>query len=199
MEWIKAILEKHKAEDGTYNLEAAMAEINTEFPKNAVPKSTFNQTNDDLKAANKLVGTLKKDNQGIETLQATIKNYETKVSNLEAERVKERTTAQLREALTAAGAVDVDYMIFKMGDVEADKEGVIKDLDSRVKQLKEGNPTQFKDAGAPGDDKGKGGPGYKVIDTKLPGGGTQKIDVANMTVEQINAHWDEIVKQSKTK
>lgn len=42
MEWIKAIIEKHKTEDGTYNIEEAMQEINQEFPKNAVPKETYN-------------------------------------------------------------------------------------------------------------------------------------------------------------
>lgn len=33
MEWIKSILEKHRKEDGTVDLDAANKEIDQEFPK----------------------------------------------------------------------------------------------------------------------------------------------------------------------
>ncbi len=42
MEWIKTILENHKNEDGAVDVEAAIKEINKEFPNNAVPKETYN-------------------------------------------------------------------------------------------------------------------------------------------------------------
>lgn len=42
MEWIKVILEKHKNEEGTIDVEQAIKDINKEFPNNAVPKDTYN-------------------------------------------------------------------------------------------------------------------------------------------------------------
>ena len=166
MEWIKAILEKHKAEDGTYNLDAAMDEINQEFPKNAVPKNVYNQTAEDLKDANKLVDDLKKTNKDAEGLQTKISEYETKVQQLESERAEERKTFVVKEALTKAGVADVDYMMFKLGQLETDKDGNVVDLDNKVKALQEANPTFFKPADpAPGQPNG-----FKVIDNKLPTG-----------------------------
>ena len=41
MEWLKKLIEKH-TKDGKLDTEAFMAEVKTEFPKNAVPKDTYN-------------------------------------------------------------------------------------------------------------------------------------------------------------
>lgn len=168
MEWIKAILDKHKKEDGTLDFDAAMDEINKEFPKNAVPKEVYNQKADDLNTANKLVVDLKKTNKDTEDLQNKINDYEAQVEQLENERADERKAYAIKEALQGAGASDVDYMLFKLGDLEVDKDGNVKDLDSKVKELKEANPTFF----ATKDDNNPNVPGYKVIDNKLDTGKT---------------------------
>ena len=42
MEFIRAILEKAVVKDGKLDVEAAMEQINEEFPKHAVPKEDYN-------------------------------------------------------------------------------------------------------------------------------------------------------------
>ena len=42
MEWLKAILEKAKIEDGKLDIDGVMSTVNSEFPKYAVPKNVFN-------------------------------------------------------------------------------------------------------------------------------------------------------------
>lgn len=58
MEWIKSILEKHRKEDGTVDLDAANKEIDQEFPKNAVPKDQYNNLSDSLKTAKDTIKSL---------------------------------------------------------------------------------------------------------------------------------------------
>lgn len=168
MDWIKSILDKHTKEDGTVDVEAANKEIDAEFPKNAVPKTDFNSKVEELKTANETLTTLQKSNKDNEELQTKISEYEAKMQQLETERAEERKTFTIKEALTKAGVADVDYMMFKLGQLETDKDGNVVDLDNKVKALQEANPTFFKSA-----DPGPGqppAPGYKVIDNKLPTG-----------------------------
>lgn len=170
MEWIKAILDKHIGEDGVLNLEEAQKEISTEFPKNAVPKSEFNTKIDDLKTANETIDTLQKENKDVETLQTTINDYKTQIEELETERAEERKTYAVKEALQGAGVSDVDYMMFKLGEVEVDEEGKVKDLDNKIKELQESNPTFFT-ATKDDDDTGNDNlGGFQVLDNKLENG-----------------------------
>lgn len=171
MDWIKAILDKHKKEDGTVDLVEANKEIDAEFPKNAVPKTDFNSKVEELKSANETLESLKKDNKDVEALQNTIKEHETTVTQLQTDLAAERKTYALKEVLTKEGVSDVDYMLFKLGEVETDKEGNIIDLDNKVKSLKENNPSFF----GPEDttqtqNTDPAAPGYKVVDNKLDNG-----------------------------
>ncbi len=170
MDWIKEIFEKHKKEDGTYDITKAMDEVKAEFPKNAVPKAVYNQASDDLKTANKLVDDLKKGTADTEVLQKKITDYEASIETLKAERLAEKKTYALKDALKAAGATDVDYMLFKLGDVEVDKEGNVIELDNKIKSLKEANPTQFPGTEPGKGEEGKGAKGFEVIDTGLETG-----------------------------
>lgn len=167
MEWIKAILDKHVKEDGTLDKDAAMDDIKKEFPINAVPKTVYNQAAEDLKAANKLVDDLNKTNKDAEGLQEKISEYKQQVATLEAERAEERKTYTLKEALTKEGVSDVDYMLYKLGEVEVDKDGNIIDLENKVKALKETNPTFF---ASETKNNEPGAPGYQVVDNKLDNG-----------------------------
>lgn len=193
MEWIKAILDKHVKEDGTLDKDAAMDDIKKEFPINAVPKTVYNQTAEDLKAANKLVDDLNKTNKDAEGLQEKISEYKQQVALLEAERAEERKTYAVKEALQGAGGKDIDYLMFKLGDLELDKDGKVKDLDNKIKSLKEATPSFFesKEATPPADNKG-----YQVIDTKLDQGKQATIysmdQLRTMTPEEINQNWDAV-------
>ena len=179
MDWIKMILEKHTKEDGTVDVEAANKEIDAEFPKNAVPKTDFNSKVEELKTANETLTTLQKNNKDNEELQTKISEYETKMQQLETERAEERKTFTIKEALTKAGVADVDYMMFKLGQLETDKDGNVVDLDNKVKALQEANPTFFKPAD-PAQGQQPPAPGYKVIDNKLPTGNQTQNEPQNL-------------------
>jgi uncharacterized protein (DUF3084 family) len=164
---IKEIIEKHTDEDGKINQEEFEKELKEEQAKAYVPKEDFNSKNKELKSANETLEQLKKDNKNVETLQSQIKAHETKVTELQEELADERKTFAIKEALQTAGATDVDYMMYKLGDVEVDDEGNVKDLENKVKSLQEENKDFFKVKKATKDD---GNGGYRVIDNKLDDG-----------------------------
>ena len=130
-------------------------------------KEQKEQLENDLNAANKLVGDLKKTNKDAEELQQKITDYEAKVQQLETERSEERKTYAIKEALQKEGVSDVEYMMFKLGQLEVDKDGNIVDLDNKVKALKETNPTFF---ASEAENNEPGAPGYQVVDNKLESG-----------------------------
>lgn len=158
----------------------------------AVLKGQKEQSDNDLADANKLVTTLQKSNKDNEELQTKINDYKTQVDTLQAERQSEQTNYALKDALAQAGVKDVDYGIFKLGEVELGKDGKIKDLDNKVKSLKESSPDMFK-AKEP---VGKGDNGYKPVDNKLETGNTGKAftleEIGNMSTKEINDNWDAI-------
>ncbi len=130
-------------------------------------KEQKEQLENDLNAANKLVGDLKKTNKDAEELQNKITEYEQQVQQLETERSEERKTYAIKEALQKEGVSDVEYMMFKLGQLEVDKDGNVVDLENKVKALKETNPTFF----APETKNNEpGAPGYQVVDSKLDNG-----------------------------
>lgn len=132
-------------------------------------KEDLEQVKSDLANANKLVDDLKKTNVDAEALQKKVSEYEDNIKKIEGERAQERKSYAIKEALTKNGATDMEYLAFKLGDVELDKDGTIKDLDNKIKSLKEAHPTFFPAPPAdPGKDQNKGG--YKTIDNKLPKG-----------------------------
>lgn len=188
MEWLKKILEKHKKEDGTIDMEAALKEVNEEFPKNAVPKEKYNDVSDQLKTANTTIKDLKKNNEDNETLQNTIKTHETTINTLKAEATKREKEYSLKGALEKAGATDIDYLLYKLGGVdklEMDSEGKIKDLDNKIKDLQANNATFFTIAD-PGEPK------PKVLENKLipgaPSAGGD--DVANIFANALNGNFN---------
>lgn len=196
MDWIKTIIEKHTKEDGTVDLEAANKEIDAEFPKNAVPKADFNSKVDELKSANDTLDTLKKENKDVEALQNQIKEHETTVSKLQDDLVEERKTHALKEAITQSGAKDIDYVMFKLGEVELNKDGSIKDLDNKIKSIKEGSPDLFESKDDDKKNEAANPPGYKPVDNKLDEG-KQSVaysfdQLSKLTPDEINNNWEAV-------
>ena len=103
--------------------------------------------------ATKLIETLKSSNKGNEALQGKITEYEGEIAKLQAENTALKTDNALKFALKDAGAVDVDYLVFK-----AKEKGEIKGIDDLITGLKTQIPNMF---AASGDD-GKGG--KKILD-----------------------------------
>ncbi|MBN6206295.1 phage scaffolding protein [Ralstonia pickettii] len=192
MEWIKAIIEKHKNEDGTYNIEEAMKEVNQEFPKNAVPKDQYNHVSSQLKTANETLTELQEKTKDNPDIQKQLQEAQADKEEAEKQLQKLQTDMQLKEALTNAGAKDVDYMIFKLGEIEVNKDGSIKDLDNKIKSLQEASPDHF-DSDSKKDEESTKVPGYKVKDTKLEEGKPTKTytqeQLKDLTPQEINENW----------
>ncbi|KAF3306026.1 scaffolding protein [Carnobacterium sp. PL17GRE32] len=129
-------------------------------------KEQKEQLESDLTTANKLVDNLKKSNKDAEDLQTKIDEYKTQMDQLKSDRAEEQKQYAIKETLTKEGVKDIDYMLYKLGEVETDKDGNIVDLDNKVKALKESNPTFFGT-----DDKPANEPaGYQVVDNGLDEG-----------------------------
>ena len=95
-----------------------------------------------LSAANKVIEDLRKATKTDEDLQKKVTAYESKIQTLNEELKVTKTENALKFALAQAGAVDVDYLAFKVkqkGELELDENGKIKGIDDTIKDLK----TQF--------------------------------------------------------
>jgi hypothetical protein len=95
-----------------------------------------------LSAANKVIEDLRKATKTDEDLQKKVTAYESKIQTLNEELKVTKTENALKFALAQAGAVDVDYLAFKVkqkGELELDENSKIKGIDDTIKDLK----TQF--------------------------------------------------------
>lgn len=170
MEWIIDILKKYQKEDGTIDLATAEQEIKSEFPKQAVPKTVFNEKSEQLRTANATISELKnnskgsqdnQDSQGNEELQTQLEKYKNRIAELEAQEKTNAMNYQARSALEKAGISDVEYGLYLLGTLEADEQGNVKDLDNKINDLRTSKPVFFKDEAQSSSN------GYKVEDTKL--------------------------------
>lgn len=180
MEWIQAILAKHTKEDGTVDLEAANKEIDQEFPKNAVPKDQYNNTASQLSEANKTLKTLEEKTKDNPDVQKELSDLKEKADALEKENTDLKINGQVSAALQAVGAKDIEYATFKLGELEIDKEGNVKDLDSKIKDLQTNLPDYFAKPDDSKEDQKNGGQqssgGYKPVDNKLQEGQQTETD-----------------------
>lgn len=147
MEWLRKLIEgAKKKEDGSVDMDDLMKSINTEFPKNAVPKATYNDVSDKLKTAETTIADLKKNNTDNETLQKTIKDHENTIKTLEANSSNLKKEYALKDKLKDLGVKDADYLIYKHGGIDKfnyDKEGNVIGLEDAVKPYKELMPHIF--------------------------------------------------------
>lgn len=115
--------------------------------KGYVPKERFDEVNGKLKEANTTIDTLKKNNQDNDELQKQVNQYKTKVTELETAAANTQKEYALRDKLKEAGAVDVDYIIYKQGGLDKftfDKDGKPIGIDDVLKPLREASPHLFK-------------------------------------------------------
>lgn len=190
MEWLRKLLEGATITDGKLDIDGLMKSINTEFPKNAVPKEKYNEVSNDLKTANKTLDNLRKNHKDVEDLQKEIEGYKTKMSDLEATRAKEQKEFTIKSKLKDLGCTDLDYMLYKLGDI--DKLDLEKDWENKAKELKENNATFFTVEETNNDNKNN----LNVLENKLnevnnPNSFTME-QLRNMTPEEINKNWDTI-------
>jgi hypothetical protein len=145
----------------------------------------------ELADATKLVTDLQDTVKGNEEALKQIDDYKQQAEAAQAERVSLEKTYSVKEALTKAGAKDVDYAIFKLGGVdklELNEDGTVKDLDNKVKELQESMPDYFDKAEEqkPEDDKAddKGGNEWQPLDNKLQDGQEKPLDPFQAQIEQ---------------
>jgi len=140
MEWLREILEKASITDGNLDVEGLIKQISEEFPKHAVPKNAFNEKSDALKAAEKTIADLKKENGDNADLQKKVSDYETEIGNLKKAAADTAKTYVLKEQLAKSGVLDPDYLIYKQGGLDKftfDKEGKPVGVDDVFKSYKE--------------------------------------------------------------
>lgn len=142
MEWLKKLIEKYTA-DGQTDVEAVMNAVNTEFPKHAVTKAAYKEQGEKLKNATDTLEKLQAEHAGNEALQAELLDYKNKVEALEIEAKQVALKQSVKDALLKSGATDVDYLLYKLGDVEVGDDGQVVDLDHKIKDLQSNLPNFF--------------------------------------------------------
>ena len=127
----------------------------------------------ELEKANNLIAELKKSAGKDEETQQKITTYEAEIQRLKAENAELKTENALKFALAEAGAVDVDYLVFKAkekGEIKLGDDGKIKGEADLISGLKTQHPTMFS---ASGDDQ-QNGTSRKVLENNLPSGDKDK-------------------------
>lgn len=133
----------------------------------------------ELEKANALIEELKKSTGKDDGLQQKIENYEGEIATLKQENATLKVDNALKFALKDAGAIDVDYLMYKTkekGEIKLDDDGNIKGLDDIITGLKTQIPTMF--GASSSEPKNK-----KIIVNDLPGGDKDK----TVTKEQFRA------------
>lgn len=106
-------------------------------------QTKLDESESKLEQANSTLDTLKKNNKDNEELQNELKTYKDKVKQLETEAVENAKKQVIKDALGNAKALDVDYLMYKLGEVETDKDGNLIDLDNKIKDLQSNYPKFF--------------------------------------------------------
>ncbi len=179
MEWIKVLVERHTKEE-KLDTEAFMAEVKTEFPKNAIPKDKYNETAEakkrletdlaardaQLEELKKAAGTSEELKKQIETLQADNKKageeWQAKVTQMQLDFAVER-------ALTAAKAKNPKAVkaLLDMEKVKLDGEQLLG-LDEQLKELQKSDAYLFGEPGRIGGGTNPpGGTEPKTIDQQI--------------------------------
>lgn len=136
----------------------------------------------ELEKANNLIEELKKSTGKDEGLQQKITDYEAEIDKLKKENETLKTDNALKFALAAAGAVDVDYLVFKAkekGEIKLGDDGKIKGEADLISGLKTQLPAMF---GASNNQQ-QNNSNRKILENNLPGGDNDK----TVTKEQFRA------------
>ena len=125
-------------------------------------KAQYEGQGKQLEEALATIETLKKSTKGQEDAQKQIAEHEEREKALLAELEKTKVISEAKFALKDAGALDVDYLLFKLqekGELALDEHGKLKDWDDKLAGLKTQLPTQFESK------SGK----KNIVENKLPG------------------------------
>lgn len=173
MEWLEKLLNEATDAEGKVDTAAFMAAVKKEFPDHAVPKSDFNTVStakkkleDDIKARDRQLEDLKKENGGAEELQKQIKTLQEQ--NREAQKKYDADMKDLKltnaiKVALAGKAQDEGIVagLIDKGKLLLGEDGTVAGLEEQVKALQESKAFLFKDTGgqgySPNGGKGHGG------------------------------------------
>lgn len=128
----------------------------------------------ELEKANGLIAELKKSTGKDEETQQKIAAYETEIAALKKENEDLKVENELKFALVSAGAVDVDYLVFKAkekGEIKLGDDGKIKGGDDLISGLKTQHPAMFE---AAGNNQQQNNGNRRVLENNLPKGDQDK-------------------------
>ncbi len=113
-----------------------------------------------------------------EVLNQQIKELQESNQTLTDELAATNKTNAIHNALRESGANDVDYLAYKLGDVELDDKGVIKDLDNKIKDLQTNHPTFFQETTTTESTDPKALNGFTTLPNQLKDGKVSELDLA---------------------
>lgn len=178
MEWIEQIITKHTKEDGTVDTKALNEDIDKEFPKHAVTKNVYNTKAKEASEHKKALEDLQADSAALEDIKQ-------ERDRLQAELTNERISYKTETALKDAGGTKLDYLKYRLGELELDEDGNVKGLDDKLKELKEQEPEFFAGSEPDGQEEDNPAdketaeneqtnaatpPGYQILDNGLENG-----------------------------
>ena len=141
-----------------------------------------------LDEANTAITKASESTESLEAIQTELDEYKTKYEETSTTLANERKQTQIEKALADAKGKDVEYLKYKLGEVED-----IEKLPELVEKLKEELPNHFEgvEVETPQD--------VEVIGNKLEKGNNNKTfsmsEIAQLTPEEINSNW-EIISES---
>lgn len=166
MEWLKELIKKH-TKDGVLNQGELLKEVNTEFPKHAVPKDQYNAL---AETKTKLEGDLADRDVQLEDLKKVdAAGLQAEIERLQGENQaatdkyqKELKDLQLTNAikLALAGKVydeDLASGLIKRDELILSEEGKVVGLDAQIESLQESKAFLFKQDEGKKDEGQEGG------------------------------------------
>ena len=139
-----------------------------------------------LNAANEAITTASESSQTAEQIQQELETYKSKYEETQATLDSERKLQQIKEALTAEGGQDIEYLMFKLGEIET-----LDTLPELVTGLKEQLPSHFGKQEAPATPDT-----FEVIGTKLDKVDANKTysfeELKNLSAKEINDNWETV-------
>lgn len=144
-----------------------------------------------LDEANETISKASESKESLEQIQSELEDYKNKYEETQATLDSERKTQKIKEALTAKGGQDTEYLMFKLGEVED-----VEKIDELVDKLKEELPSHFGTQTEVKEDKEED---VEIISNPLEKGDSNKTysfdELRNLSTEEINSNW-EVISQS---
>ena len=132
------------------------------------------------------LNTAKTSNTDLETIQKQLDEFKLKYEESEQTLANERKQAKIKEALTEAKGNDLEYLMFKLGEVED-----VEKLPELIDSLKEQLPQHF---GVQEVAKQETNEPVEVVSPKLdetkPSKSFSIDEIANLSAEEINENWE---------